>query len=294
MSAESSPANPERRPRIWPALVVLFGVTPAAVVLQLPVLVLILIAQAASSEGEAGEALDALLDFPATSGGFLLLLVLAQTVYAVASFVPAALSQVPLRERLGLVRGRLAPAAYPVVMVGSILVIYLGEILWVLVFDEPSANLLAIHRAFSEAPLLLGLVMVAAASLLPGLLEETTCRGYVQRRLLQRWPPVLAIGLTSTIFAAMHIDPQHVLSVLPIAFWLGYVAWRSASIWPGIACHAFINALGLSIMAFGGHDPLESTEPVTGGWWLAATLPAFVAAVVLLERAGRVGGDSGR
>ena len=35
----------------------------------------------------------------------------------------------------------------------------------------------------------------------------------------------------------------HVVFTLPIGVWLGIIAWRTGSIWPGIVCHAALNGL---------------------------------------------------
>ena len=39
----------------------------------------------------------------------------------------------------------------------------------------------------------------------------------------------------------MHIDPRQMAYVFPVGLWLGVVAWRTGSVWPGILCHAFLN-----------------------------------------------------
>jgi membrane protease YdiL (CAAX protease family) len=41
----------------------------------------------------------------------------------------------------------------------------------------------------------------------PGFNEELLFRGYIQRRLLARWSPWLAISVTSALFALMHVMP---------------------------------------------------------------------------------------
>ena len=66
-------------------------------------------------------------------------------------------------------------------------------------------------------------------------------RGYMQRRLLKRWAPWLAILVSSILFAVMHVTPHAISFAFPIGVWLGYVAWKTDSIWPTIFCHALIN-----------------------------------------------------
>lgn len=72
----------------------------------------------------------------------------------------------------------------------------------------------------------------------PAFSEEWLFRGYVQTRLAQRWSPWLAILVSSLLFAVIHLDPVHVISVFPIGLWLGYISWRSGSIIPAMLAHA--------------------------------------------------------
>ncbi len=273
-------------PRIWPALTVLFGVVLLALGIQIPALLIFALVQVALAGGDAGNTMQEVGALITSPLGLLVALLTAQSAYAIASYIPAALSPVPFARRLGFVRGRLPVVLYVFPVVASLFVSYLGELQWTLFFDEPSENLVTMAEAYADAPLGLGIALIVVGSLLPGLFEESLCRGYVQRRLLERWPPAIAVGLTSTVFAAMHLDPQHIVSVLPGAFWLGYVAWRADSTWPSIACHIFINAVLQSLLVFGDTDP-TSTEPALGGAWLYLTAPAFVGAIVVLERAAQ-------
>jgi membrane protease YdiL (CAAX protease family) len=82
---------------------------------------------------------------------------------------------------------------------------------------------------------------VLIIALLPSFMEELLFRGYIQSRLLQRWPAWVAILATSTLFALPHVTPSAVVLVFPLGLWLGVLAWRTGSVWPGIFCHAFVN-----------------------------------------------------
>lgn len=83
---------------------------------------------------------------------------------------------------------------------------------------------------------------VAYIGIVPGVAEEFFCRGLMQRRLLQRWRPLAAIATTSCVFAVLHIDPPAMALALVLGVWLGFVAWRTGSVWPSIAIHAAINS----------------------------------------------------
>ncbi len=84
-------------------------------------------------------------------------------------------------------------------------------------------------------------------------------RGYAQRRLLQRWHPAAAVGVSSALFAAAHLDPVHVVGVVPLGIWFGIVAWLTGSIWPAIICHTANNAAAVLLT---NAAPELATEPV--------------------------------
>jgi membrane protease YdiL (CAAX protease family) len=85
-------------------------------------------------------------------------------------------------------------------------------------------------------------------SLLPAIVEELLFRGYIQRRLLERWSPALSIGVTTLLFAILHADSlQHILAVVPLGVVTGIVAYRTKSVKPGMLLHVLHNtgAIGL-------------------------------------------------
>lgn len=92
---------------------------------------------------------------------------------------------------------------------------------------------------------LFGLIL----TVLPAVIEEVFFRGYIQRRLLQRWSPAVAIGVSTALFAIVHMDSlQHIVAVVPLGAVLGLLAYRTNSIKPGMIVHAIHNA---GVVAFG-------------------------------------------
>lgn len=82
------------------------------------------------------------------------------------------------------------------------------------------------------------------------IVEELTYRG-LGFRLLARFGRGAAITLTAMVFAASH---GHV-AVLPTSFafglGLGYLRSHTSSVYPGMAVHVLINAMGVSAIALG-------------------------------------------
>jgi len=61
----------------------------------------------------------------------------------------------------------------------------------------------------------------------------------------------ILVGITSVLFAAAHLEPLHVMGVLPVAILLGLLRYHSKSVVPGIIAHSITNILGLSLMMMG-------------------------------------------
>ena len=145
-----------------------------------------------------------------------------------------------LAERLGLVRGHwpvwtwfAAAAATP--LVGLVSSVVVGQ------FLSESASLKMMSEVFREhgqSGFLIPLAMMIGAT--PAICEELLFRGYVQTRLTRSAGPILGIVIASMLFAAFHMDIVHVIAVLPLGLFLGWVSYRSGSLFPAIIGH-FVN-----------------------------------------------------
>jgi membrane protease YdiL (CAAX protease family) len=177
---------------------------------------------------------------------FLSVLLLTQGGILAVTLLVGLLSRRPAAERLGMSKSTLPLWAYPFVIVsGPVVSLPVAALLDGLGFgSDASFEKVFVHVNHAQAALL-----ITAMSLLPALAEELFFRGYMQRRLLERWTPAWSIAVTTVLFALMHVHPYSVLAILPVGGWLGVLAWRTGSIWPSAACHAFNNAAaGLYLM----------------------------------------------
>lgn len=84
-------------------------------------------------------------------------------------------------------------------------------------------------------------VFGAAISLIPGLTEELLLRGYLLTGLRAKLGTASAVVATAALFALMHLEPIHMLLVLPAGVFLGYLVVRTGSLYPAIVAHAANN-----------------------------------------------------
>jgi membrane protease YdiL (CAAX protease family) len=163
-----------------------------------------------------------------------------QVCFAIVTVVGGALSRESFRQRLGLVVPSFPWWGWIAIPVGAWIPAELGLLLATplpAVFSQGAQ----FAKFWETASPLQAAAFVATVALLPGTFEELLFRGYVQRRLLQRWKPAVAITVTSAFFAACHVEPSTVVFAFPIGLWLGVLAWRTGSVLPGMVAHAFIN-----------------------------------------------------
>jgi membrane protease YdiL (CAAX protease family) len=147
-------------------------------------------------------------------------------------------------------------------MLGLAILMTYGQMAWGeltgLSMPEGLADLMAIDGL---GPKLAWLAV--GAVILPGLCEETAFRGVLQRGLFRvhearEGMPWARIAAVTAMFAAFHQDLYGLPSYLVLGAWLGLVAWRTSSLWPGVVAHMANNALAL-LQANLLDDP----------WWLA-------------------------
>lgn len=268
-------------PRIWPSFVAPFAAVLVAVGLQV-IMAAVLAGMLLSSGVETKELPVQIIERMTTPGLFLLTLVLGQAAFAAVTLMAGRLSPEPTMQRLGYLGARVPIKLYLLTMAGSILVLALaiGLVYLVAIFIPPDKS---VEKLFENMTPLWGIAFVVLIAFLPGFIEETMFRGYIQTRLLKRWKPALAIGVSSTLFALVHITPHAIAVAFPLGVWFGYIAWKTNSIGPGIACHAFVNG-GLNVwrlvVKFG--ELSETVQYVCNGIFLLFGVVCFLLAMKML------------
>lgn len=153
-----------------------------------------------------------------------------------------------------------------------------------------------IMEMWGEVPAWKAVLWIAAIGLLPGACEELIFRGLLQRRLLRRWSPPVAIGVTSVLFALVHVDPQAMGLALVLGVWIGVVAWRTNSVFPGMVIHAGVNSTWNAIQIIGIQNNIDDMDAMRfAAVVVLVSLVAFPFAIVTLIRAPHPGpGREGR
>jgi membrane protease YdiL (CAAX protease family) len=285
------PAEPAAdKPRIWTVFVTWFV---AALVGQIAVIAMFVFAGATvglvlGAQGVERGAITQRVTTALTQPipALLLSVVPFQLTLILIVVLAARRSKTPLRDRLGLLpaKGRefggLTLAGLAAGTLSLALAIAIGMSLLIGFSGGNQAGATVSDGSW------LGLTLLAVVlSLLPAVVEEIFFRGYIQRRLLQRWSPAAAIAVSTALFAVLHADSlQHILSVIPLGVVTGWLAYRTNSVKPGMVVHAIHNA---GAMAFAGVAKvlIPGLGDETAGWVIltlvaalaVASLPALLA-----------------
>ncbi len=230
-----------RRALLWPLLIVL----PASLCTFLLTSILVIVVAAFLQTPGASFAKDIefdeiIADLHHSFLTFGLSVGLPQFALIVPVLLASLLSPLGFRRRIGLVRGHWPLWGW---IAGAIATPLLGMLSGLVVglFMEESAALEEIGEIFSSfgaQGYLLPLALLIGV--VPAICEEVLFRGYLQTRLTTRLPAWLGIGLASAAFAVFHFDPVHVVAVFPLGVWMGWLCYRSGSIFPAMLAH-FVN-----------------------------------------------------
>ncbi len=214
-----------------------------------------------------------------------------QLVMAVVVVLAARRSKEPFKKRLGL----LPPSGrkFGIVKLTALAAFTLAAALTISILSVvfaglamPSSPVSAVVEGGSVWGILLLSLLI---SIVPALVEETLIRGYVQRRFLERWSPTVAIGVSTLLFAVMHLDSlTHIVSVIPLGIVTGLLAYRTNSVKPGMVVHALHNVgtvkFSALVMMFGPMVAAETLGYIVIGTLIVLGLVGLPAVISLLRR----------
>ena len=92
--------------------------------------------------------------------------------------------------------------------------------------------------------------LIIMASLVAGICEEIGFRGYMQAPLEKKYGSVVGISITSLVFVVVHLHQAWASGILVhifvISFMIGYLAYASNSLLPGIIAHVSFDIINFS------------------------------------------------
>jgi membrane protease YdiL (CAAX protease family) len=123
---------------------------------------------------------------------------------------------------------------------------------WILTFRiyEFQPEIFKTARYLNDYPAWAAWSIILMASLVAGICEEIGYRGYMQAPLEQKYGPVAGISITSLVFAVAHLHQAWASGILEgifvISFMIGYLAYSTNSLLPGIIAHVAFDIINFS------------------------------------------------
>jgi membrane protease YdiL (CAAX protease family) len=195
-TVELPPKVPEeKRPRVWTVFAAFATSLVGAIAFQ-AALVVIFLAWWTAQGAAPKEVIDELPKRLGGLGMFILLASCGQVAMLLTILAAARMSPNPWRERLGLLPPRSSWRVNLQAMAGSLVPLTLG-----FAIASPLSELLpadpTVLTLFESMTPVDWMAFILFIATVPAVIEEIMFRGYMQRRLLERWRPLAAIGVTS-------------------------------------------------------------------------------------------------
>jgi membrane protease YdiL (CAAX protease family) len=192
----------------------------------------------------------------------------------VALVIPLASGR-SLRDALGL--HAVTPGVVIATSVGTVMLGPLGDRLMTLFSALFPTWTLGVVPALHELAERLPLVWLwPTFALLPGCAEELLFRGVLQRSVRRQG---LAVVISGGAFALFHVDPVHVVGVLPLGLFMAWAAARSCTT-VTICAHVINNSVALLAIQRAELDVGYGAERELPTEWLLVSLVVFALAAV--------------
>ena len=169
---------------------------------------------------------------------------------------------------------KIKPIIFPIALVMTFALSIISESLCSLI---PMPDFVA--RLFNEAVSLdfAGYLTVGIAA---PVLEELVFRGIILTALLRRYEPRKAIIWSAVIFGIAHLNPWQFIAAFIVGCAIGWLFWRTRSIWIGIFMHWANNTAGFLIGYYSGDMNVSVTDYFGGPMNHAIVLIICVIATV--------------
>ena len=98
-------------------------------------------------------------------------------------------------------------------------------------------------------------------------LEETLFRGIILKALLKKYTPYKAIVISAVVFGVFHMNPWQFLYAFILGLWLGYIYWKTRTLFYPVLIHFIANSTAFLLMLKYGvdmeNDPFTQNQETT-------------------------------
>jgi len=180
----------------------------------------------------------------------------------------------------------------PIIVVLAYAFLVIGEFT-VFLLPEPTGMVKKLFDMMNDAikdifnSPLAGFLTVAVAA---PILEETLFRGIILKALLKKYTPFKAIIISAVAFGVFHLNPWQFLYATVLGLLLGYMYWKTKSLFYPILIHMLLNGTAFLAARYSGLDAQEGLAENLSGkdlqqylFLVAISLGIIIAAYYYLE-----------
>ncbi|OFY38667.1 MAG: hypothetical protein A2X18_08280 [Bacteroidetes bacterium GWF2_40_14] len=115
-------------------------------------------------------------------------------------------------------------------------------------------------------------------------LEEVFCRGIILRGLLAHYSPTKAILWSAAFFGIIHMNPWQAIPAFLIGVLMGWIYWRTRSLWATIFIHFINNGVAYIITVFFPELPEDAGyfDIIPGVYYYIAFAAALIYTICIL------------
>mgnify|MGYP000094321803 CR=1 FL=1 len=200
----------------------------------------------------------------------------------------------PDRDLLKLSKPRISEMALSIGMAFGVFgVIVFLEILTAMLFQSQGSALSGIDLSIESGTQLW--LWIPAIAVIPAFLEEFVFRGIVMGIYERHMRPLWAIILSGTAFGLLHMQFSLFYLYIGIGVILGWVVYRSRSVWVGVVFHFVYNSLAVLLSYFQTRHPFlfdyrlglstlmeGRMHTAFGAWGVIAAMSAVIFTLCLL------------
>lgn len=242
LAGSYSAAAPDR---VWTVFVVFLAAAAVFVIVNIvgSVVVALIVLRGREDIQSIQAFLDALPGAILQPGGIIVLGLAGQMTLLASAVIAAIASREGFVKRLRLNRSTLPLPAYPLVIMGALAISILYSQLLEMLHVKSGGAVKMLDEMLHNLTPMQTVAAVLVLGIMPGFAEEWLFRGYIQTRLSRAWGRWPAIAIAAALFGLMHMDLWQSPFAALFGVYLGYVAEKSDSIRPTMACHMFTNSV---------------------------------------------------
>ena len=122
---------------------------------------------------------------------------------------------------------------------------------------------------------------VLSICLIGPLAEEVVFRGAIERRLLEKnWSPWYAIVISALFFAVAHMNFAQGFTAAVIGIFMGWVYYRTRSIWPSVFIHVLNNTTATIVSLATPETVVDETFTPPLSWGIPLLIVGIVLVIV--------------